>query len=95
MSTGTGCLLYRRAFCLVWKAWYYFQLQTPETAACLKQIQPKGGERDLSRILSSCQSIPLCGIIVLKCQQELGIHRHYLQSESLWSSGSVLHAAAF
>ena len=66
MSTGTGYMLYRRAFCLFWKALHHFQLQTPETAACLEQIQPKGRERAFQDPL--WLSVHLSGIIVLKCQ---------------------------
>lgn len=42
MPAGTGCMLYRRAFCLFCKALYRFQLQTPETAVSLEQTQLRG-----------------------------------------------------
>lgn len=93
MSIGIGYMVYRRAFCLFWKALYHFQLQTLETAACLQQIQPRG--RELSRILSGCQSIPLCGIMSACEEPEPGVQGHWLQSDSVWSCGSVSHADAF
>lgn len=45
MSDGTGYVLYRRAFCLLWEALYHFQLQAVETGVCLEQIQPRNRER--------------------------------------------------
>lgn len=97
MSTGTGYMLYRRAFCLFWKALYHFQLQTPETAACLEQIQPRGRERAFQDPLwlSVHPSVWNYSAEMSACEeQEPGVQGHWLLRKTS-GVAALSHADAF
>lgn len=75
MSDGTGYVLYRRAFCLLWKALYHFQLPALESAVF--GANSAQGQREVSRILSGCQSIgyrvKVSGVVAL-CHMLVHFH---------------------